>query len=177
MQASPTGLPPMSTDVSMSPLAQTWLAQSRDSVSMMDDTRVACVGRALMGFVTGYPLAMVFALMFPGGDMRPAEGESTWRWLKQSWRQSWQQGLTSGRTFAKFGGTWAATECAIEVYRGRADKWNMLLSGCATGSVLAARGGPLAIASGCAGAAAMGGLFELMTSNMSAPRPSIATLE
>jgi hypothetical protein len=43
--------------------------------------------------------------------------------------------------FAGMGFLYSGTECLIEKYRAKHDKWNATLAGCATGGIMAAPGG------------------------------------
>lgn len=47
----------------------------------------------------------------------------------------------NGGSFAIWGGTFSAIDCGLVYSRGKEDPWNSIISGAATGGVLAARGG------------------------------------
>lgn len=47
----------------------------------------------------------------------------------------------TGGGFAIWGGTFSAIDCGLVYSRGKEDPWNSIISGAATGGVLAARGG------------------------------------
>lgn len=47
----------------------------------------------------------------------------------------------TGGGFAIWGGTFSAIDCGMVYSRGKEDPWNSIISGAATGAVLAARGG------------------------------------
>ncbi|ALC42829.1 Tim17b1 [Drosophila busckii] len=57
-----------------------------------------------------------------------------------------RSGLVGG-SFAVWGGTFSAIDCALVYWRGKEDPWNSIISGAATGGVLAARGGSAAMLS------------------------------
>lgn len=50
-----------------------------------------------------------------------------------------------GGSFAVWGGTFSAIDCSLVYARGKEDPWNSIISGAATGGVLAARGGNFCI--------------------------------
>ncbi|XP_034117586.2 probable mitochondrial import inner membrane translocase subunit Tim17 1 [Drosophila sulfurigaster albostrigata] len=52
-----------------------------------------------------------------------------------------------GGSFAIWGGTFSAIDCTLVYGRGKEDPWNSIISGAATGGVLAARGGVTAMLS------------------------------
>lgn len=60
-----------------------------------------------------------------------------------------------GGQFAVWGGLFACCDCTLTAIRQKEDPWNSIVSGAATGGVLAARAGPRAMAS----AAVVGGVL------------------
>jgi len=58
------------------------------------------------------------------------------------------------RNFAFITGVFGGSECLVEKFRGKHDKWNPVVSGCITGAALQAKAGPQAAAIGCGGFAA-----------------------
>ena len=77
-----------------------------------------------------------------------------------------------GGSFAVWGGLFACCDCSLTAIRQKEDPWNSIISGAATGGILAARAGPRASAS----AAVMGGFllaliegFGIMVTKMMAP--------
>ncbi|CAG0900265.1 unnamed protein product [Cyprideis torosa] len=60
-----------------------------------------------------------------------------------------------GGNFAVWGGTFSTIDCTLVHLRQKEDPWNSILSGAATGGILAARNGPAAIA----GSAVIGGIL------------------
>jgi len=67
-----------------------------------------------------------------------------------------------GGQFAVWGGLFACCDCSISAIRQKEDPWNSILSGAATGGVLAARAGPKAMAS----AAVVGGAILALIEGM-----------
>uniref|UniRef100_A0A7S1TV19 Mitochondrial import inner membrane translocase subunit TIM17 n=1 Tax=Phaeomonas parva TaxID=124430 RepID=A0A7S1TV19_9STRA len=81
-----------------------------------------------------------------------------------------------GGNFAVWGGIFASFDCTLAWYRQKEDPWNSILSGAATGGVLALRAGPMAAARN----AAVGGVllaiiegFGLIISRYMAPAPAV----
>lgn len=67
-----------------------------------------------------------------------------------------------GGQFAVWGGLFACCDCSISAIRQKEDPWNSIISGAATGGVLAARAGPKAMAS----AAIVGGCILALIEGM-----------
>jgi mitochondrial import inner membrane translocase subunit TIM17 len=67
-----------------------------------------------------------------------------------------------GGQFAVWGGLFACCDCTLTAIRQKEDPWNSIISGAATGGVLAARAGPRAMAS----AAAVGGVLLALIEGM-----------
>lgn len=67
-----------------------------------------------------------------------------------------------GGQFAVWGGLFACCDCTLTAVRQKEDPWNSILSGAATGGVLAARAGPRAMAS----AAVVGGVLLALIEGM-----------
>eukprot|EP00578_Thalassiosira_sp_NH16_P011953 CAMPEP_0181108842 /NCGR_PEP_ID=MMETSP1071-20121207/17850_1 /TAXON_ID=35127 /ORGANISM="Thalassiosira sp., Strain NH16" /LENGTH=236 /DNA_ID=CAMNT_0023192481 /DNA_START=59 /DNA_END=769 /DNA_ORIENTATION=- len=86
-----------------------------------------------------------------------------------------------GGQFAVWGGLFACCDCTLSSIRQKEDPWNSILSGAATGGVLAARAGPKAMAS----AAVVGGVILALIEGMgiwmnkalSAPPPGMEEME
>jgi mitochondrial import inner membrane translocase subunit TIM17 len=68
-----------------------------------------------------------------------------------------------GGQFAVWGGLFAVCDCSLTAFRQKEDPWNSIMSGAATGGILAARAGPKAVASG----AAVGGILLALIEGMS----------
>ena len=67
-----------------------------------------------------------------------------------------------GGQFAVWGGLFACCDCTLTAVRQKEDPWNSIISGAATGGVLAARAGPRAMAS----AAVVGGVLLALIEGM-----------
>ncbi|GKY94579.1 hypothetical protein MPSEU_000423500 [Mayamaea pseudoterrestris] len=67
-----------------------------------------------------------------------------------------------GGQFAVWGGLFACCDCTLTSIRQKEDPWNSIMSGAATGGVLAARAGPRAMAS----AAVVGGVLLALIEGM-----------
>jgi mitochondrial import inner membrane translocase subunit TIM17 len=67
-----------------------------------------------------------------------------------------------GGQFAVWGGLFACCDCTLTAIRQKEDPWNSIISGAATGGVLAARAGPRAMAS----AAVVGGVLLALIEGM-----------
>lgn len=72
------------------------------------------------------------------------------------------RGPVLGGQFAVWGGLFACCDCSLTAIRQKEDPWNSIISGAATGGVLAARAGPRAMAS----AAAVGGVLLALIEGM-----------
>lgn len=87
---------------------------------------------------------------------------STWQHVKAGFKDSHERGVRMSRSFAVAGAVFVTFECLIEKQRGKTDIWNPILGGCAAGAALGVRGGPSAMALGCAGFAAFSGIIEVL---------------
>jgi import inner membrane translocase subunit TIM17 len=67
-----------------------------------------------------------------------------------------------GGQFAVWGGLFACCDCTLTAVRQKEDPWNSIVSGAATGGILAARAGPRAMAS----AALVGGVLLALIEGM-----------
>eukprot|EP00585_Thalassiosira_rotula_P013052 CAMPEP_0196130396 /NCGR_PEP_ID=MMETSP0910-20130528/784_1 /TAXON_ID=49265 /ORGANISM="Thalassiosira rotula, Strain GSO102" /LENGTH=236 /DNA_ID=CAMNT_0041389693 /DNA_START=73 /DNA_END=783 /DNA_ORIENTATION=- len=67
-----------------------------------------------------------------------------------------------GGQFAVWGGLFACCDCSLSAIRQKEDPWNSILSGAATGGILAARAGPKAMAS----SAIVGGVILALIEGM-----------
>ena len=72
------------------------------------------------------------------------------------------RGPILGGQFAVWGGIFACCDCSLTAMRQKEDPWNSIISGAATGGILAARAGPKAMAS----AAAVGGVLLALIEGM-----------
>lgn len=75
--------------------------------------------------------------------------------VREQLRQALKATATKSSGWAKSFGVLTAlfggVDCLIEKYRGKHDIWNPVLSGCAVGATLSAKGGPGAACIGCVG--------------------------
>jgi import inner membrane translocase subunit TIM17 len=82
-----------------------------------------------------------------------------------------------GGQFAVWGGLFACCDCTLTAVRQKEDPWNSIISGAATGGILAARAGPRAAASAAAVGGVLLALIEgmgIMISRALAPAPPTA---
>lgn len=103
-----------------------------------------------------------------------AIGGGIWHFGKGAWQSPKGARLTGavgncaarapvmGGQFAVWGGLFACCDCSLSAIRQKEDPWNSIISGAATGGVLAARAGPRAMAS----AAAVGGIILALIEGM-----------
>ena len=71
-------------------------------------------------------------------------------------------GVESGTTFAVFGGVYAAALCFCSRIRQKDDFWNGGLAGCATGVVVAWKGGPVSALQSCIGIGVLSAVFDVI---------------
>lgn len=82
-----------------------------------------------------------------------------------------------GGQFSVWGGLFACCDCTLTALRQKEDPWNSIISGAATGGILAARAGPRAAASAAAVGGVLLALIEgmgIMISRALAPAPPTA---
>lgn len=103
-----------------------------------------------------------------------AVGGGTWHLGKGAWQSPRGARLAGavgncaarapvmGGQFAVWGGLFACCDCSLSALRQKEDPWNSILSGAATGGILAARAGPKAMAS----AAVVGGVILALIEGM-----------
>eukprot|EP01031_Cornospumella_fuschlensis_P039045 gene39045-47505_t len=110
-----------------------------------------------MGAVMGVGLGLFMGAM--SGDVSPIQivngREVPPAPLREQLRSAYKSTLSKSAGWAKNFGILTAlfggVECVIEKYRGKHDVWNPVISGCAVGGAMAAKGGPAAACIGCAG--------------------------
>eukprot|EP00019_Armaparvus_languidus_P012745 CAMPEP_0168584414 /NCGR_PEP_ID=MMETSP0420-20121227/3124_1 /TAXON_ID=498008 /ORGANISM="Pessonella sp." /LENGTH=180 /DNA_ID=CAMNT_0008619209 /DNA_START=867 /DNA_END=1409 /DNA_ORIENTATION=- len=137
------------------------------SVNQIEDVVGSCPFKATTSGVLGGGLGFLFGAFFAGAGnldhLRPdAPKKSTWVQVKEGFRHSATRGKSMARGFALAGGVYVGCECLIEKRRGKSDIWNAIMGGCAAGAALSAKGGPQAMALGCAGFAAFSTVIELV---------------
>jgi len=84
------------------------------------------------------------------------------------------RGPVLGGQFAVWGGLFACCDCSLTAIRQKEDPWNSIISGAATGGILAARAGPKAFASAAIVGGTLLALIEgmgIMINKMLAPPP------
>ena len=103
-----------------------------------------------------------------------AIGGGVWHFGKGAWLSPSGSRLTGalgncaarapvmGGQFAVWGGLFACCDCTLSAVRQKEDPWNSIVSGAATGGILAARAGPKAMAS----AAIVGGVILALIEGM-----------
>lgn len=86
------------------------------------------------------------------------------------------RGPVLGGQFAVWGGIFACCDCSLTAIRQKEDPWNSIISGAATGGILAARAGPKAMAQAAVVGGVLLGLIEgmgvMMNKMMSPGLPS-----
>ncbi|KAI9331716.1 mitochondrial inner membrane translocase subunit Tim17/Tim22/Tim23/peroxisomal protein PMP24 [Obelidium mucronatum] len=80
--------------------------------------------------------------------------------IKHTFKDMGARSYSSAKNFAIVGGIFAGSECVIETFRAKNDMVNGISAGCFTGAVLAAKAGPAAMATGCAGFAAFSAAID-----------------
>ncbi|ALC46641.1 Tim17a2 [Drosophila busckii] len=103
---------------------------------------MGCIGGSILQYVRGFRNA-------PAGIMRGLYGGLDSVKLKTP---------AIAGSFAIWGATFSAVDCSMVYYRQREDSWNSIVSGAATGGILAARNGLKAMGNG----AIVGGLVLAM---------------
>jgi Tim17/Tim22/Tim23/Pmp24 family len=91
------------------------------------------------------------------------------------------RGPVLGGQFAVWGGLFACCDCTLTSIRQKEDPWNSIISGAATGGVLAARAGPRAMASSALVGGVLLALIEgmgiMITRMMAQPVPTAEDYE
>lgn len=125
---------------------------------------------AIMGSVLGVGMGLFMGAM---GDVSPIQmvngREVPQAPLREQVRSGFKSLASKSRGWAKSFGILTAlfggVECLIEKYRAKHDVWNPVISGCAVGATLSAKGGPAAACLGCAGFAG----FSLVVDKIMGP--------
>jgi import inner membrane translocase subunit TIM22 len=124
----------------------------------------------LMGSVAGVALGLFMGAM---GDVSPIQvvngREVPQAPVREQLRQALKATATKSSGWAKSFGVLTAlfggVDCIVEKYRGKHDVWNPVISGCAVGATLSAKGGPGAACIGCVGFAG----FSLVVDKIMGP--------
>jgi import inner membrane translocase subunit TIM22 len=120
----------------------------------------SCGGKILSGAVMGSVLGILMGLFMGAmGDVSPIQiingREVPQAPLREQVRSGFKSIALKSKGWAKSFGVLTAlfggVECLIEKYRAKHDVWNPVISGCAVGATLSAKGGPAAACLGCAG--------------------------
>ena len=120
----------------------------------------ACGMKIITGALMGSFLGVCMGLfMGAKGDVSPIQminnREVPQAPLREQVRSGFKSIAFKSRGWAKSFGILTAlfggVECLIEKYRAKHDVWNPVISGCAVGATLSAKGGPAAACLGCAG--------------------------
>eukprot|EP01040_Poterioochromonas_malhamensis_P016125 gene16126-18224_t len=110
----------------------------------------------MLGSVLGVGLGLFMGAM---GDVTPIQvsqgREVPQAPVREQLRSAMKATATKSAGWAKSFGVLTAlfggVDCLVEKYRGKHDSWNPVISGCAVGATLSAKGGPTAACIGCAG--------------------------
>jgi import inner membrane translocase subunit TIM22 len=120
----------------------------------------SCGGKIITGAIMGSVLGVAMGLFMGAmGDVSPIQiingREVPQAPLREQVRAGFKSIAFKSRGWAKSFGILTALfggiECLIEKYRAKHDVWNPVISGCAVGATLSAKGGPAAACLGCAG--------------------------
>lgn len=111
----------------------------------------ACGPKILMGAVTGYVMGIGLGVFMGAmGDVSPIQvlhgREVPQAPLREQMRAAFKstgaKSIGMAKTFGVLTALFGGVECLIEKYRAKHDTWNPVLSGCAVGATLSAKGGP-----------------------------------
>lgn len=131
---------------------------------MQDNCAVKSIISAGAGGVFGVMFGIFAVSMETGNTLDPITGDaiekSTRQLLKETFVSMKQKSWSYAKSFAYMGLLFSGTECVIEKYRAKHDKWNAIYSGCVVGGVMAHKAGPQAMCAACAGFAAFSAAIE-----------------
>jgi import inner membrane translocase subunit TIM22 len=110
----------------------------------------------LMGSIMGLGLGVFMGAM---GDVSPIQvlnGREVpvapfREQLRTAYKSTGVKSIGWAKSFGVLTALFGGIECLIEKYRGKHDVFNPMLSGCAVGATLSAKGGPAAACIGCLG--------------------------
>ncbi|KAI8814563.1 Tim17/Tim22/Tim23/Pmp24 family-domain-containing protein [Cladochytrium replicatum] len=115
----------------------------------------SCPAKTTMAGVGGFGLGALFGLFMSSMETQAGNDEFLKMTTKEQFRYTLKdmgrRMYSSARNFGTMGAIFAGTECVIETFRGKHDIYNGVVGGCITGAMLAANGGPQAMAMGCGG--------------------------
>ena len=118
----------------------------------------SCGSKIIIGSVTGYVMGLGLGVFMGAmGDVSAIQiiqgREVPQAPLREQMRAALKATMTRstgmGKTFCVLTALFGGVECLIEKYRAKHDVWNPVLSGCAVGATLSAKGGPAAACIGC----------------------------
>ncbi|KAI9017779.1 mitochondrial inner membrane translocase subunit Tim17/Tim22/Tim23/peroxisomal protein PMP24 [Gaertneriomyces semiglobifer] len=113
-----------------------------------------------MGGALGGAFGMFMSSVDWGMNTEEFQKMSTKEQVKVTLKDMGKRSASSAKNFAIVGAVFSGTECLIETYRAKNDIWNGVAGGCITGGILAAKAGPAAVVTGCAGFAAFSAAIE-----------------
>ncbi|EER01990.1 conserved hypothetical protein [Perkinsus marinus ATCC 50983] len=115
----------------------------------------SCIGRAVSSYFMGGALGLLMGGFFH--TMQPIDVDASLPFrqqVRQAYKGFGQASLSMAKGFAVCGAVYSGVDCFVERARGSHDLNNSIYAGCLTGAALAYKGGPQAMAMGCAGFAA-----------------------
>ena len=147
------------------------------AVRAMQGAMESCLGKSIMSGVMGFALGGAFGLFMSSmsydSSLTPASQAIAnlpmRQQIKAGLKDMGQRSYSSAKNFGKIGALFTATECGVEALRAKNDMTNGVVAGCITGGILAAPGGPQAVAFGCAGFAAFSTAIEMYMRQPSEP--------
>ena len=130
-----------------------------------DSCGLKIVSGAAIGGVLGIALGIFMGAM---GDVSPIlvqQGREVptaplREQMRSAYKATASKSLGWAKSFGVLSALFGGIECVIEKYRGKHDVWNPVISGCAVGATLSAKGGPGAACAGCAGFAGFSYLMD-----------------
>lgn len=137
-----------------------------ETILMRQELMDSCAVKAGVSTVAGGGFGFLFGVFMTSANVSAHDLREDLT-VGQKWRlgmiDTWRSSVQSAKNFAVIGGIFSATECVIEKARAKSDLSNGLYAGCLTGGAVAWRGGPGAMALGCAGFAAFSTAIDYFT--------------
>ncbi|KAJ3082070.1 Mitochondrial import inner membrane translocase subunit tim22 [Rhizoclosmatium hyalinum] len=138
----------------------------------MSQLTESCPFKSVMALGAGFALGGLFGMFMSSMDtttnMDEFTKKSTKEQIRLTLKDMGQRSYSSAKNFAVVGAVFSGTECVIETYRAKNDIYNGISAGCITGAALAAKGGPVAMGTGCAGFAAFSAAIDYYVSIITA---------
>lgn len=125
---------------------------------MLESCAFKIITGGVMGSVLGVGLGLFMGAM--GGDTlssiqvlngREVPQAPVREQLRSAYKSTVLKSAGWAKSFGVLTALFGGVDCIIEKYRGKHDVWNPVLSGCAVGGALSAKGGPAAACIGCMG--------------------------